>query len=84
MTFFLVVYFYLTLSNQYLSHQTTLTEAKMVKALSLRYWEWWFGMSKERKAIYMEKEKQIFCEQTFAGLCRVTGAQTGILINRLC
>ena len=32
----------------------------------------------------MEMDKQVFRKQMFAGLCRDTGAQRGILISRLC
>ena len=46
-------------------------------------WGQWFGISKKRKGINMERERQMFGKQVFAGPCKANGTQRGILTNRL-
>jgi len=38
-------------------------------------------LSKRRKGIHMDMEKQMFYRETFAGQCRDSGTQRGILTD---
>ena len=38
----------------------------------------WFGISKRRKAIYMDMEREMLCKHMFTGLCR----DSGLLFSR--
>ena len=44
-------------------------------------WGQWFGISKKRKGINMERERQMFGKQVFAGPCKANGTQRGILTD---